>query len=225
MEFDRNYLKNELEVTPEIARIHAHICGDGSFYKLKEKRSPATLLKHKRRKIYRMEHILEYYNEYPKLLNEFKRDFKTAFNRNISTLSNKIRVKGAKWIAEKLELVNKDSYNWYVPDFITRGPSEVISNWIRSFFDDEAYMHHSRKRILVKCMNKSGLIQISELLKKLSIKSKITGPNCDNSYYLVIYKDGLIDYRHNIGFLMERKAVLLDKIIEKVGREEKSGKL
>lgn len=220
MEFDKNYSKIKLEITSEIARIHAHICGDGSFYKLREKRSPATLLKHKRRNVYRMEHVLEYYNECPELLNEFKKDFKTAFNRNISTLNNKIRVKGAKWIAEKLELINKNSYNWHIPHFIANSSSDVISNWIRAFFDDEAYMHSSRKRIMVKCMNKKGLQQISHLLQKLGIKSNITGPNCDNSYYLVIKEKGLCKYRDNIGFLMKRKLDLLDKLIKSMGREE-----
>ncbi len=214
-----------MNITPEIARIHAHICGDGSFYKTREKRSPQTLLKHKRVNIYRIEHVLEYYNECTELLKEFKADMKIGFNRNISTNRNKLRVKGAKWIAEKLNLTNKNSYNWFIPEFILNSSKDVICSWIRAFFDDEAYMHHSRKRILVKCMNKSGLMQISQLLGRLGIRSKVNGPNCDNSYYLVIYKDGLIAYRHNIGFLMERKANLLDKIIENMGREEKSGKL
>ena len=214
-----------MEITPEIARIHAHICGDGSFYKVRERRSPKTLLNHKRVNIYRIEHVLEYYNECTELLSEFKNDMKVAFNRNISTNHNKIKVRGAKWIAEKLNLIGKNSYNWYIPEFIMKSPNNVINSWIRAFFDDEAYLHHSRKRILVKCMNKPGLIQISELLNRFCIRSKITGPNCDNSFYLVIYEDGLLVYKQNIGFLMKRKAELLDKLIEKMGREEKSGKL
>ena len=103
MEFDKNYSKIELEVTPEVARLHAHICGDGSFYITTENRSPTTLLNHKRRKIIRTEHVIEYYNEYSELRDEFKNDFKIAFNRNIRTKNKKIKVRGTKWIAEKLE--------------------------------------------------------------------------------------------------------------------------
>ena len=89
MKFDKNYSKIKLEITPEIARIHAHICGDGSFYKTTENRSPATLLNHKRRKIVRTEHVIEYYNEYLELRNEFKEDFKIAFNRIILSENKK----------------------------------------------------------------------------------------------------------------------------------------
>ena|SRR3989344_9591465 len=212
MEFDKNYSKIKLEVTPEIARIHAHICGDGSFYKLKEKRPPKTLLKHKRVNIYRIEHVLEYYNECTELLDEFKKDMKFAFNRNISTTNNKIRVKGSKWIAEKLNLSNKSSYNWYIPEFIIESSEKVISNWIRAFFDDEAYIHPARRRILVKCMNKEGLEQICVLLKKLNIYSTITGPNCDNSYYLSISKENVFIYKEKIGFLMARKNLILNSL-------------
>jgi len=37
-----------------MARIHAHLCGDGSVWISKEKRSPGDLKKHKRRKIERI---------------------------------------------------------------------------------------------------------------------------------------------------------------------------
>jgi len=202
--------------TPAIARIHAHICGDGSFYKKREKRSPGTLLKHKRRNIYRTEHILEYYNLSRELLDEFKMDFKIAFNRNIQTNRNKIQVRGAKRIAEDLQLIGKNSYTWYIPFFISESSKTVIGSWIRAFFDDEAYVDPTRDRILVKCMNKNGLEQVVTLLQKLHINSKITGPNCDKSYYLVVKKDGLNMYHDQIGFTMHRKKEALNKIIEKL---------
>lgn len=223
MKFDKNYMKINLDITPEVARIHAHICGDGSSYNTQWKRSQKELDRHKRINIYRKDHAMEYYNKCPEVLEEFKKDFKIAFNRNISTNKNKIVVKGSKWIAEKLNLINKNSYNWFIPEFITNSSDEIVCSWIGTFFDDEAYIHPSRKRILVKCMNKSGLIQISGLLDKLPIRNKVNGPNCDKSYYLVIYEDGLIAYQQNIGFLMKRKADLLDKII-KMGTEEISEK-
>ena len=211
-----------MEVTPEIARIHAHICGDGSVYMLTRKRSKGELIKHKRRDIYRKEYCIEYYNNDNDLIKEFVTDFNRAFKRNKKIIRNKIIFKGVKSIIEKLEVSNKNSYSWFIPDFITRASSNIISSWIRAFFDDEAYINPSRKRILVKCMNKKGLQQIIQLFQRLGIKSNITGPNCDNSYYLVIKEKSLFKYRDKIGFLMKRKSNLLDDITKNMGREELS---
>ena len=211
-------LKNKkIKVTPEIARIHAHVCGDGSVYIRNSKRGPSELARHKRRNIYRKEWTIEYYNNELDLVKEFINDFKVAFNRNKKTIKNKMRYRGVKHIAEKLELIGKNSYSWYIPEFIMNSSKNIMCNWIRAFFDDEAYIFPSRKRILVKSMNKKGLQQIVKLLSKLEISSKVTGPNCDNSYYLVVYRKGLLRYQKNIGFLMQRKSDLLNHLVEENG--------
>ena len=213
---------NKIKVTPEIARIHAHICGDGSVYIINSKRGLNDLAKHKRRNIYRKEWTIEYYNVDLGLVREFVNDFKISFNRNKKTIRNKIRFRAVKYIIEMLELMNKNSYNWYIPKFIMNASKEVISNWLRAFFDDEAYIHPSRQRILLKSMNKRGLQQVIQLLKRLDINGGITGPNCDNSFYLVIKKDGICGYKDKVGFLIKRKSDLLDGLIMKMGTVEVS---
>ncbi len=209
-----------IKITPEIARIHAHVCGDGSSYIRNAKRGPGELAKHKRKNIYRKDWTIEYYNNDLELVKEFVKDFKVSFNRNKQTIKNKVTFRGAKHIVEKLELTNKNSYNWYIPDNIMKASKKVISNWLRAFFDDEGYIHPSRNRILVKSMNKTGLQQVVKLLYRLNISSKITGPNCDHSYYLVVYKEGLQRYKNYVGFLMQRKSDLLNEIIKRMGTRE-----
>ena len=219
MEFDKNYLKINLEITPEVARIHAHICGDGSFYTTTEKRSPGTLLKHKRRDIIRTEHVIEYYNEYSELRNEFKRDFKIAFNRNILTKNKKIKVRGSKWIAEKLELTQKSSYNWYIPKFITNSSKTIISYWLRAFFDDEGYINH--KSIYLVVVNKKGIIQIQGLLKRLEIESILFKPRIPNNprhhtaYRIGILGPNVIKFYKLINFIHPRKNEKLKEIVKK----------
>lgn len=210
MKFDLTKIK----VSPEIARIHAHVCGDGSVYISYRKRSPCDLKKRNWSNIYRNEYTIEYYNNELELVFEFVNDFKISFNRNLKTIKNKVRFRNVKYIIEKLELSGKNSYNWYIPKFLMNSKEEIFCNWIRAFFDDESYIHPLRRRIVVKSMNKNGLLQIKSLLTKLKIRASVTGPNCDKSYYLFVHKEGLIIYRNKIGFLMKRKKLLLDTILE-----------
>ncbi len=70
-----------MEVTPELARIHAHICGDGYTCISKEKRSPGTLVKHPRKKLERNIEILAYTNDCDTLIQEFVNDVKKEFGR------------------------------------------------------------------------------------------------------------------------------------------------
>ena len=205
----------KLIITPELARIPAHICADGSVYVIRRKRCPSDLKRRSWNNPYRNEYTIEYYNNDLKLLLEFVNDMKIAFDRNKKTVKNKLQYKNVKHIIEKLELFNKNSYNWYIPNFIMNSNEEVFCSWIRAFFDDESYIHPLRKRIVVKSMNKQGLLQINILLTKLEIRSSVTGPNCDNSYYLTVHKDGLLIYRSKIGFTMLRKKILLDTILKK----------
>ena len=221
MKFEKNYSKIKLEITPEIARIHAHICGDGSFYKTTENRSPATLLNHKRRKIVRTEHVIEYYNEYLELRNEFKEDFKIAFNRIILSENKKIKVRGAKWIAEKLELTQKNSYNWYIPEFIINSSDLIISYWFMAFFYDESYIHH--KAIYLAIVNEKVIMQIQDLLKRLEIDSILYKPRTPNNprhhtvYRIGILGPNVIKYYKLINFIHPRKNERLKEIVKKWG--------
>lgn len=209
MKFDKiNFKKSIVEITPEIARIHSHICGDGCVYRTREKRSPGALLQHKRKNIYKNEHVIEYDNNCKELLEEFKRDVNIAFNRNPSIRKNRIEMKGAKWIVNKLNLIGKNSYTWYIPKFITNSSKKVTCSWLRAFFDDEAHVSKSQKRIVLNIVNKNGLKQIQDLLKKLGILSKLHGPykyKKFQSYHLNIYRDSLKKYANLIGFTHPKK--------------------
>lgn len=189
------------QITPEIARIHAHICGDGCVYIKKERRSLNSLVKHKRKNIYETVWVIEYTNTSKLLLDQFNDDLKIAFNRKgqIRTKYFRVKVSSVKWIVEFLQLKGKNSYNWTVPEFIINSSDELIFSWLRAFFDDEA--HISKNGLIrVKSVNLQGLTQIRELLIKHEIYSSIHGPYSDKTYYLNIYKRFVPTYMSKIGF-------------------------
>lgn len=192
------------KITPEIARIHAHICGDGCIYLKREKRPKKYLLNHNN--IYENVWTIEYSNNSIELLNEFANDFKIAFDRKAQMRPkyNRVRISSAKWIIDMLDLKNKNSYNWHIPELITNQDKNIISAQLRAFFDDEATVTE-KGAVRVKSMNWKGLIQISELLLRFGINSSITGPNSDKSYYIYIYKKCSAIYDKSIGFLHPSK--------------------
>ncbi len=163
-----------MKVTSEIARIHAHVCGDGYVTVTKENRSRSDALTHPRRNWIRTVWTLAYCNTSKKLIKEFQNDLRKAFNRKGLYIPKKfeIRVSGAKHIINFLELENKNSRNWVVPKFITNSSNKILANWIRAFFDDEATVDVSRKAILVSSINRKGLIQL-KIIKSFKNKDNI----------------------------------------------------
>jgi len=205
-------------ITVELARIHSHVCGDGCCYIKMSKRSPGTLLKHKRKKLYRLEYVIEYSNTCNELLKEFQSDVRIALNRNPGILRNRNRIelKGVKKISERLYLTGKNSHTWYIPDFIMQSSDSIKTNWLRVLFDDEGHVSVLKKMIVLNMVNKKGLLQIQELLRSLSIESRITGPykyKVFKSYHLKIYRTELKKYSEIIGFKHPKKINDLNNLV------------
>jgi len=190
--------------TPEIARIHAHICGDGCVYIRKQKYSGRKLERHPRKNIIENVWTIEYTNTCHELIDDFSKIFNKSFDRKsiFSEKTKSLRIASAKWIIEYLQVVGKDSYNWNIPPQIMEAKPDILCSWLQAFFDDESTVITEKKMIRIKSMNNKGLEQTKELLKRVGIYSRITGPNCDRSYYLNIYREGvglyssLINFRH-----------------------------
>ncbi len=53
---------SNIEITPELARLHANICGDGYMCVAKCKRSKKELKTHSRKNIYRIRFSVRYCN-------------------------------------------------------------------------------------------------------------------------------------------------------------------
>ena len=62
-------------------------------------------------------------------------------------------------------------------------------------------------------MNLNGLKQVLFMLKNQGIYSKITGQNCDGSWYLNVYRNDLKRYEKKVGFLHPQKKEKLNRIL------------
>ncbi len=202
-----------MEITPEIARIHAHICGDGCVYLKREKR-PKNYRPYRNEQLYENVWLIEYTNTSFQLLDEFNKDLKAAFNRKGQFRLKywRIRISSAKWIIDALRLRGKNSYNWFIPDFILKQNNAITKHWLRAFFDDESTVT-DYGAIRIKCMNMNGLRQIRDLLLRFEIVASLTGPNCDKSYYLYVPKKYGRQYQESVGFLHPEKKIKLERII------------
>jgi len=151
------------KITPALARIHAHLCGDGNLYCCKEKDCYGPWAKY-RRNPYRKRYYLVYNNNNQDLLDEFARDIFSTFGIKCNTCEeNKVRISSKKAYDLLKRLGAGGSFAWKIAGEIRAGSKEVIKNWIRAFFDDEAYFN-DRGAIRVKCVNKKGLTQLMKMV-------------------------------------------------------------
>lgn len=166
--------KYPTEITPAVARLHAHLCGDGYLYKTREKDCYGPWAKY-RNNPYRNRYFIAYANNNKHLLDEFRNDVIESFGINGKKLiKNKfrteVRITSKKAYDFFSNLGVGDSYSWKVSTEIRKGSEAVKKNWIRAFFDDEADFDRNKNgevsRIRVKCVNQKGLIQVAKMLER-----------------------------------------------------------
>ncbi len=155
--------KHPKRITPALARIHAHICGDGCIYSYQARDDYGYWAKY-RKNTMRIRYNLSYCNTNNDLLKEFKTDIYEVFGVRGKKIHQNAIIVDSKRIWEFLRNMGAgDSFSWYIPKEISNGSKEVMKNWIRAFFDDEAYFNDSG-RIRVKCVNKQGLKQLTKMV-------------------------------------------------------------
>ena len=183
MEFDLNSLSNEkLEV---LARIHAHLCGDGNicFYKTSEKD-----------RINRAS--ISYFNTNVDLLNSFRKDMTEIFGVKMTYSPRfiKVSIQSLRIANFLAQLGRYGCREWRVPNIIKNSNKNIKLEWIKAFCYDEGYTPQHKKIIKIKSMNHEGLKDIKDLLTSIEIDSWITGVNCDGSWYLTIRKMKELEY-------------------------------
>ncbi|MEM3570157.1 MAG: LAGLIDADG family homing endonuclease [Nitrososphaerota archaeon] len=72
-------------------------------------------------------------------------------------------------------LPSSGTYTWHVPKAIIEGSNEIQQEFLRAFFDSEAFI--DKTGITVKSVNEEGLRDILQLLSTQGITSKVTGPH------------------------------------------------
>lgn len=169
----------KLKISEELVRIHAHLCGDGGLYQYKTSEKD---------RINRAEIV--YFNTNPNLINSFRRDMNKLFNVKMTYNKKRyeVRVKSIQIANLLLKLSEYGTRKWKIPNIIQNSSRKCRLEWIKAFCKDEGYLPPDRDYIRIKCMNLEGLKDMKEILNSLNICSRLTGPNCDNSYYLNIKK-------------------------------------
>jgi len=107
-------------------------------------------------------------------------------------------------------------YKWAIPKDL---PSDYLKEWIKCFFDCEAYVDLKHKYIQVKSVNYSGLESIKGNLVSLGILSKLYGPytpkNKKHGPYGMLFvrgKENINAYKKLINFHHPDKRDKLGKI-------------
>ena len=119
-----------------------------------------------------------------------------------------------------MENITKDTefgvHKWKIPKL---GSQECKREWLRAFFDCEAYVY--KKYLRVQSVNRIGIYQVKDLLAEFNIHSNINRykPNRKNHsevFMLTIGKK--MDkrrYKESIGFNHKIKLKKLDKQLSK----------
>lgn len=183
-------------LSPELARVHAHVCGDGFFTVSREINRGGFYRRWGYDKgSHVIRHVVGYSNKNKLLINEFVRDVKKCFGIKPSIIKRRIdgtyeaRLRSKRVCDFLKNLGAGDSYSWSISKIFLEGPQNVKKRWIEAFFDDEA--HFSKDgRIRVKSVNRPGLGQVKLLLEEfvpchITPQKKSYG---DGTYYLNVLK-------------------------------------
>lgn len=179
----------------EIARVHAHICGDGYLTISKETNRTGFYRRWGYDNSGRVSrYIIAYSNKNRSLINEFIEDIKKCFGVKPILIKKKdknyeVRLKSKRAWKFLKSLGAGNSYSWSIPELFLEAPLKIKKAWINAFFDDEAHFAKDG-RIRVKSVNRKGLNQIRLMLHQL-VPCHITPQEksyTDKTYYLNILK-------------------------------------
>jgi len=201
------------------ARIVAHICGDGSLGAYKVKRPPADLRTHKRKNIFREVCFMSYCNNEKYLLDLFVNDVKKVYGLKAYYKNNNSVQFTGKWVYERVKKFGAgQSFDWFISDEIMFAKKEIVKEWLRAFFDDEAHVELRKFRITLNSVNLTGLKQVKELLKRMRImNTTIHGPYFTRNfpiYRLSILKEDVERYQVYVGFSHKKKINDLEELLD-----------
>lgn len=181
-------LRMPVGVTPALARLHAHVCGDGHLFAYPE-RDHYGYLRAYREGYYRTRYGFGYTNLNRTLLQLFMEDVKEVFNltpRDECVYHRVVVRSKAAWQLLK-DLGAGKSRSWSVSPRILNADDTVVAAWLKAFFDDEAHFV-PKGGIRVRSVNRAGLEQVAVMLRRF-VPCHLTpaqGLYPDTSCYLAV---------------------------------------
>ena len=201
---------SKVRINPRLSKekiaINAYLCGDGYIAARKSKNN---IVHHE------IQIILDNFQLCEYVVNLFIKEFNIKpriEKRKDDCLS--VRIDSKPMCIHLLSLGKYKSLKWAIPKNLNK---EQIIEWIKCFFDCEAYVNLKKKIIQVKSINHQGLNSIKNNLAILGIESKVYGPyypkNKKHSSYsmLNITKLDVLKYKRLINFHHPDKRNKLEK--------------
>ncbi len=141
------------------ARILGYLAGDGNIYIGKTSKN--------------RHHSIRFFPDHSSLLKPYCEAFSKVYNKTpiIKPLSNKYCVT----VDSKIVVLNMTSsasfglFNWEVPIIFLKDKRSK-KEWLRAFFDAEAYV--GKNHIKIQTVNEKGMGQMKRLLEEFGIESK-----------------------------------------------------
>ncbi len=158
----------------ELVRIHARLCGDGyaSFYETTEKDRNRRA-------------IVVYTNVVEENLKQFREDMNEVFEVDMYRYNEEVKVKSIPIVEELQDKFGDFSCDkWRIDPKILGLDASKKHEWLRAFIRDEGHYEPQYSRLRIKSMNKLGLEDVRDLMESIGVGANITGPNCDDSFYL-----------------------------------------
>lgn len=190
-----------------VASIHGNLCGDGCVSIFYERRSSKN-------NYLRRRYNIMYTNHRPELIKKFKNNIKKCFSwvKFSNSREGEVRIRTKEIVTHFLKYSKKyGSYDWYIPKEILNGSRIIKTNWLRSYFDDEATV--DKYRIVVSSVNKKGLKQAYNLLKSLKFKN-IKFYSFSAKYCIYISREDVNKFHKVIGFDYKIKKSKLNKLVK-----------
>ena len=184
-----------------LSAIHAYLCADGYVIKNSENQ------KHKY-------YYIGLRNQNIILLKDFQEKMKQEFKINpIITKDGRCKIQNKELYYTLTKDFSYYSSNWRLPNI----NKENLKYWLRTFFDCEAWVlveKAKNRHIGLDSINKIGIYQIQQTLKRFNINSKLKKLNKRNIFRLLIYgKENLIKFRKEINFLHPIKREKLNQAV------------
>ena len=199
------------KLSKEKIAINAYLCGDG-YIKVRKDRNSVI---HHEIGIFPDDLDLA-----KRIVRLFQKEFKIKPKIRKDGGCFRIRVANKPACLHLLSLGKYKSKNWSIPKDLDKS---LLKEWIKCFFDCEAYVNTSSKIIQVKSINHKGLKSIKEMLKVLGIDSRLYGPykpklERHSSYSMInIPQEELTKYKKLIKFYHKEKVKKLNSILNMPG--------
>lgn len=200
------------EFSKNKAAINAYLCGDGNL-SIREKFH------------YDIRFFIDDLVLSKRIVSLFKNEFNISpvIRRMKSKILNgngyfKVEISNKPVCLHLFELGKYGHMTWSIPSELK---DEFKVEWIKCFFDCEAYINLKKRQIQLKSVNSPGLVSLKTMLEEQGIFPKLYGPykqpgeNHNPYYFLIIFgKQNIVNYSRKIGFYHSRKIKSLRRLIK-----------